>query len=388
MRKVYRTKLPIWPVVVTLFFLVTPLSAIAQEDIAPPKKDGFDSSEKCGKCHDQIFDRWKESMHSRATSDPIFRASYMEAHYKSGGAAAKICLTCHAPTSKFTHGFNLDVSLTSEGITCDFCHSIKSIDRDKDYPFEVDLGNTKYGPNKTGSVKQHEVKYSPLFSDAEFCAACHEYTPGGVPVMTTYSEWKESVYADEGKTCQYCHMPEIEGQIANRVVSERGNKIFSHDLAGSHSIVQLKKSLALKIAGVERKSDRMVVRVNVTNIGSGHRIPTGIPTRKLILYCEVRVPGGKVYKDKIIYEKAIFDKESYELTSDAEIMLGWGTSIAKDNRIYPKETRAETFTFYVPGSKRADISIWVDYLYSPVLMEKTDMRIEMNRTSVISGGHN
>ena len=52
-----------------------------------------------------------------------------------------------------------------------------------------------------------------------------------------------------------------------------------------------------------------------------------MPTRKLILYCEVRAPGGKVYKDKVIYEKAIFDKDGYELTSDADIMLGMPESL-------------------------------------------------------------
>jgi hypothetical protein len=310
----------------------------------------------------------------------------MEAHYKSNGKAAKICLTCHAPTSKYTHGFDLDVSLTSEGISCDFCHSVSAIDREKEFPFTVDLGTTKYGPNKTGNVKQHKVAHSPLHSSAELCASCHEYRPNGVAVMSTYSEWKASVYADEGKQCQYCHMPEVEGQIAGRTPSERGNKIFSHDLAGSHSIIQLKKALALKVASIGRKNDRMVVKVDLTNVGSGHRVPTGIPTRKLILYCEVRAPGGKIYKDKMIYEKAIFDAEGYELTSDAEIMLGYGTTIAKDNRIFPKETRSETFTFYVPDSKRATVSVWVDYLYEPMLMDRTEMRIEMNRVETVSGG--
>ena len=69
--------------------------------------------------------------------------------------------------------------------------------------------------------------------------------------MTTFTEWEESVYADEGKNCQYCHMPQVEGEIATGIVSERGKRIFSHDLAGSHSITQLKKALALKVVSVE-----------------------------------------------------------------------------------------------------------------------------------------
>lgn len=346
---------------------------------------GFTSSEVCGKCHTQIYDRWKESMHSRATADPIFRASYMEAHYKGEGEAERICLRCHAPTTRFTHEYDFDVTPTSEGISCDFCHSMKDVDlENEEYPFEIEFGLVKYGPNRKGDVKQHKVAYSKLHTEARFCASCHEYRPNGVPVMTTYSEWKESVYAEEGKPCQYCHMPEVPGEISDKVTGERGPKIFSHDLAGGHSITQLKKALALKITGVERGEDRMTVRVSLTNTGSGHRVPTGIPTRKLILYCEVRAPGGKVYKDRIVYEKAIFDENGYELTSDADIMLGRGRSLAKDNRIYPKETRSESFTFYVPGNRRASVSVWVDYLYTPVIMQETEMRIEMNRDEMVS----
>ena len=348
-------------------------------------ESGFNSSKVCGKCHSQIYEKWKESMHARATADPIFRASYLEAHYKSAGAAEKLCMRCHAPTTRFTHEYDLNAELTSEGVTCDFCHSVMSVNLDDaEYPFDVDLGLVKHGPNRKGDVKVHDVAYSKLHSEARFCASCHEYNPNGVPVMSTYSEWKKSPYAEEGKPCQYCHMPEITGEISNNVVSERGPKIFSHDLAGGHSVIQLKKALALKITRINRGKGRLTVDVSVTNIGSGHRVPTGIPSRKLMLYCEVRTPGGGVYKDKIVYEKAIFDEDGHELTSDADIMLGHGRSVAKDNRIFPKETRREKFTFYVPESKQALVTVWVDYLYNPVIVQETEMRIEMNRDEAVA----
>lgn len=377
-------------------FTAAPVAALfllfffASVSWAQPEKlrideDGFTSSEVCGKCHTQIFKAWKESMHARAVSDPIFRASYITAIFKKGEEAARLCLKCHSPTTRITHARDLDKSLTAEGITCDFCHSVRGIDIEKlDNPFTIDLGKVKYGPNEKGDVKVHDVAYSESHGKAEFCATCHEYRPNGVPVMSTYSEWKESPYAEEGKQCQYCHMPESKGEISNDVPGRRGGKIFNHHLAGGHSITQLQKALALKISAVERKKDRMTVHVDVTNAGSGHRVPTGVPTRKLILFCEVRIPGGKVYKEKIVYEKAIFDAEGFELTSDADIMLGLGRSVWKDNRIFPKETRKETFTFYLPKNKEARISVWVDYLYEPVILQETEMRIEMNRDEKVS----
>lgn len=377
----FKAIVPLVPVLA----LVLASASSAQTKQLKIDEDGFTSSEVCGKCHTQIFRAWKESMHARAVSDPIFRASYITAIFKQGEEAARMCLKCHSPTTRITHARDLDKSLTAEGITCDFCHSVKAIDMEKaDNQFTVDLGKVKYGPNEKGDVKVHDVAYSELHGKAEFCATCHEYQPNGVPVMSTYSEWKASPYAEEGKQCQYCHMPESKGEISNDVPGRRDGKIFNHHLAGGHSITQLQKALALKISRVDRKKDRMTVHVDVTNSGSGHRVPTGVPTRKLILYCEIRIPGGKVYKEKIVYEKAIFDAEGFELTSDADIMLGQGRSVWKDNRIFPKETRKEAFTFYLPKNKEARISVWVDYLYEPVILQETEMRIEMNRDEKVS----
>ncbi len=365
--------------------IFAPAIVSAQEDKIVINDNGFTSSETCGSCHSQIYDRWKESMHAGAISDPIFRASYMMAFFKDPEKSPKLCLRCHAPTTIMADNPDIEEKIAKEGVTCDFCHSIRGISLDKvGHPFDIDTGKTKYGPHKKGSVKVHDVAYSRLHSSAVLCASCHEYKPGGVPVMTTYSEWKASPYADQGKQCQYCHMPETEGDISNDIKGPRDGKIFDHNLAGGHSITQLQKALALKIVNVTRDKDRMTVNVDVTNVGSGHRVPTGIPTRKLLLFCEVRVPGGKVYKERIVYEKAIFDKNGTELTEDSDIMLGLGASVAKDNRIFPKETRKESFTFYIPGNKEAQVAVWAEYLYRPLLIQAEDMRIEMNRDNIIS----
>ncbi|MBF0171187.1 MAG: hypothetical protein HQK87_08890 [Nitrospinae bacterium] len=367
-----------------LALLVMSASGVMAQGVKINEK-GLDQSKVCLSCHGDIGKRWKESMHARSTSDPIFVASYYEAHYRSGGKAEKLCLRCHAPTAAQTGATMLDDIPATDGISCDFCHSVKDLTGNPEKPFVLDLGVTKYGPNKKGDVKQHTVAYSELHGKADFCASCHEYKMNGVGIMTTFSEWKESVYAEEGKPCQSCHMPEVKGRVADGVTSERGEKVFSHDLAGSHSIAQLKKALALKITRIDRKDDRMTVSVDLTNSGSGHRVPTGIPSRKLILTCEVKAPGGKVFQEKVVYEKVLFDADGYELDNDARIMLGEGRSVAKDNRIFPKETRKETFTFYIPKNKRADVSVRVDYLYKPRIIEETEMRIEMNRDGLSSG---
>lgn len=365
--------------------LLLPHPIAAEQDKITLNEKGFTSSQVCGKCHTQIYQSWKESMHAGSVTDPVFQASYMMAYFKKGPATAKLCLRCHAPTSVMTKDYDLTHELPGEGITCDFCHSLKDVNLDNpDNPFVLDVGKVKRGPNIKGDVKVHDVEYSQLHSSARICASCHEYRPNGVPVMTTYSEWKESIYAEQGTNCQYCHMPESMGEISKNVPGPREGKIFNHNLAGGHSVIQLKKALALKITGVTRQEDRMTVKVDLTNQGSGHRVPTGIPTRKLVLYCEVKVGEGKVYREQVVYEKAIFNSQGQELVHDSDIMLGLGSFVAKDNRIYPKETRQETFTFFIPKGKEALVTAWVDYLYQPVILQPTEMRVEMNLDSVIS----
>jgi hypothetical protein len=66
------------------------------------------------------------------------------------------------------------------------------------------------------------------------------------------------------------------------------------------------------------------------------------------------------------------------------MMLGLGVTIAKDNRIFPKETRKEKFTFYIPEGNKASVLVWVDYLYTPMILQETEMRVEMSRDQVES----
>ena len=160
----FRCDRTLWRLALTLGLLawsaLAPPSGAQQDKIALSEK-GFTSAETCGKCHIQIYQSWKESMHANAVRDPIFEAAYMMAFYKKGAAAAKLCLRCHAPASIVTGDFSLDKGLNTEGITCDFCHSIKDarLEREEN-PFALEVGKVKLGPNIKGDVKIHDVAYS------------------------------------------------------------------------------------------------------------------------------------------------------------------------------------------------------------------------------------
>jgi hypothetical protein len=314
-------------------------------------------------------------MHSQSVSDPIFKTAYIQAYFDSKGEAKKLCMRCHAPVTFINGDYDMEKPITSEGVTCHFCHSIEDVEPLKENPFKLKAGKTIRGPKGTGETDYHISVKSTIHAKSEFCAGCHEYEAGGIKIMGTYSEWKNGPYAKKGIQCQGCHMPQ---QI---VKDEKGRtrRLFSHSLAGGHSLMQLKKAVTVQVAGIERGKDRITVKVELENTGSGHYVPTGMPTRRLVLSCLIKTSDNKALKRKVTYEKVIFDAEGKELLRDSDIMLGLGSLIVKDNRLAPGEKRKERLVFFTDPNVEVAVSVWVEYIYSPSLAQSTEMKVEMSR---------
>ncbi len=97
----------------------------------------FTSSEICGKCHQDIYKAWNEdSAHARSVTDPLFRGAVG----RMRDDETHLCMMCHAPTTLVTEDYAGEMALTAEGITCDFCHSIKAVRLGSRLPFELDVG--------------------------------------------------------------------------------------------------------------------------------------------------------------------------------------------------------------------------------------------------------
>jgi hypothetical protein len=374
-------------IIVLLFFFFIFTGSVSGE----PKieKSGFTSNKVCGECHEDIYSMWKNSLHAQAYEDPIFQAAYMEAYLRGGEDVKVLCLKCHAPTTILTKDYDAKKPLTREGVTCDFCHSIKGIHPDKKKPnqtYDLEPGIRKWGPEADTShcLPYHRAVYSVLHTRSEFCAGCHEYTNDkGVSILSTYSEWKESPYPGKGIQCQNCHMPIVEGNIVNPKIRKDGNRINLHNLAGGHSILKVKEALQIEIVSVNRREDRLIATVAVTNSGSGHKVPTGFPTRKLILSVTVTLPRGKVLEEERVYQKVLLNEEGDRIIRDSEIITE-PVRMAQDNRIEPGERREEVFTFRVPPKKDAFVSARVTYLYKPILLQETEMSIEIDNKELIA----
>ena len=120
--------------------------------------------------------------------------------------------------------------------------------------------------------------------------------------------------------------------------------INDHNIQGGRSIDQVKKAIKVEVKDIKRYPDKMRVSVDVTNAGSGHMIPTGTPSRKMVLDVTVKTATGQMLKDQRVYKKKLIGAGGMEFTKDSDAMCNRST-IASDNRIAPRETRREEFIF-------------------------------------------
>ena len=83
-------------------------------------------------------------MHGGSTTDPIFEASYLQAYAEAGEQARNFCFRCHAPGVYLVKSKEARELFKAEGITCDYCHSVVSVDLQKrNQPFTVKLDGIK-----------------------------------------------------------------------------------------------------------------------------------------------------------------------------------------------------------------------------------------------------
>ncbi|MFQ5843219.1 MAG: hypothetical protein ACE5I8_12380, partial [Thermodesulfobacteriota bacterium] len=120
------------------------------------------------------------------------------------------------------------------------------------------------------------------------------------------------------------------------------------------------------------------------NVGSGHKIPTGTPSRKLLLKVVVRDRSGRLYlEDERVFEKVLMDENKEILKQDHDIILK-AARIFYDNRISPKEAREVWYCFSVPYEdllrdyqQKLLIEAKAMYHYLPTVLAPHRMEIEV-----------
>lgn len=390
---------------ITLFCIFI---AISGHDAIAVQPSDYIQPEVCGGCHSEIYAQWNGSMHAVAHKDPVYLKLFVIASKETNSTFDEFCTKCHSPISIITgekpSADNYKVSEVAEkGISCDFCHTINASTGIANGAFVSSPGKIKYGPFDDSNYSTfHKTAYSELYTKAEFCGMCHDVNHpfNGLPLETTYTEWKQGSY-NQTTPCQDCHMtPGITKFMKNPGRAAAGGpireQIFTHYFVGGNAMIpgllgspehetlakeRLRSAATLEIENIEQTNETIKFNVKVTNVGAGHKIPTGLTEARMVwLNIDVRDKTGKkifssgeMDKDNYIEENAVVYHTVLGDSSGKPTMKVWlADRILSDNRIPPKGQSIETFTFNVPKEAVGPLNISAKLNYISATQELAD----------------
>ncbi|MBI4164101.1 MAG: hypothetical protein HY508_00025 [Acidobacteria bacterium] len=325
------------------------------------------SAEICGDCHREIFAGWKRSAHASAMESRLFQDALKMAELDFGASARKTCLGCHSPVGVQIGDLTLIKKVSWEGVTCDYCHSIREVTTTGTNPHaRVEFSMVKSGPSKEAASTAHGTVYSAVHTSSLACISCHEYTNSqGLAVLTTYSEWQQSHYGKESGGCQSCHMARVQGNVVDpRVKASSRLQLNLHEIPGSHSVTQLNKAIRAQL-NATHQGGQLKVSVQVVNQGAGHSVPTGSPLRQLILELRTAAYNGKEYREERVYRRTVADASGTIINREHLAFLK-GARVVSDTRLAPNQVRTENFTFPVPQGVMSRVDASFYYYYSPM----------------------
>ena len=374
MRKPDRNRivLVLGAVIILLISTSLTLQSQAKEEPNLTVKD-FEDPGICGGCHDRYYSEWQKSLHAQAQVDRLYLAEYEQASKDTEGLTDPFCTKCHSPISYMAGEIPVTSELGMKGISCDFCHTVSASTGIGNGAFENSPGKNKRGPLKDPIAGgYHESAYSELHTKADFCAMCHvvDHPVNGLPIMTTYQEWKQGPYSAEGIACQHCMMVPTKGKAA--ITGAERDQVFGHIFLGGHHEYNLKRAakLTLEVASPITTGKNITVQANVTNSGCGHALPTGVvEVRELWLEVTAKDSSGKpLFQGKQDYRPVFVDENN----KDVGPLFWRAAKILGDNRIAPRETRTETFNFNIPPDAALPIIVDARLLYRLAPQEVAD----------------
>jgi hypothetical protein len=237
-----------------------------------------------------------------------------------------------------------------EGVSCTLCHQIGDVGLGTMASFtggySVDTSTEPpdrqvFGPYEQpfGRPMQMHTGFVPVYSahveTAELCATCHNlYTPyvdaqgnvlGEFPEQTPYTEWQNGGLGGT-VPCQGCHMPQATGGVVISLMPGRlaprqpfyqhwfvgGNALMLGILAGWGGDLEVtadgahfdatqervvdqigERTARLMVESLELEGGFLTVSLKVAAL-TGHKFPTGFPSRRSWLHVTVADAVGKV----------------------------------------------------------------------------------------------
>jgi len=319
---------------------------------------------------------WRSTMMGNASKDPLWRAMVAEEvsnFPQHQELIESTCLKCHSPMGYTQAIYNGQTGysmaelkqdpLANDGVSCTVCHQIKpdNFGTQGSYSgnYIIEADSILYGPYENSdttlmwAIIGYKSQFSPHVNQSELCATCHTlFTPtmdaqgnivGEFPEQTPYIEWKNSIYPSQNVQCQDCHMPKIYDPI---LISGMGNfpartPFWRHTFVGGNVYMQKllrnnSDSLGLTaepehfdstIARTENslkelsvdlststsyRDNFLEVKLYINNL-TGHKIPTGIPFRRMWIHLKVEQGTGNV-----VFESGQWDSTGNIINYDSD----------------------------------------------------------------------
>ncbi|MDQ7057807.1 MAG: multiheme c-type cytochrome [Ghiorsea sp.] len=293
--------------------------------------------EACAQCHESQFNDWKQSLHAKAYS-PGMVGQFADIGHEAGSD----CLRCHAPLEQqlfdsdaqmltslktlrqFPQGVSQDADLEANearlplrhsGVSCAVCH-VRQGQRFGSPRKESQQEGLMAGEAHGGFIA------SKKFEQSSFCTECHQfpqaYAINGKPLENTVKEWQQSRFAEEGKHCQSCHMPDRKHQFKG-----------IHDKAFTRA--------GLDITVFINQNDMPTLQMTSQRIG--HAFPTYV-TPKVTVQAKALDKLGKVL-------------QTWQWDMVREVYFDDGWQEKRDTRLMPDETRM--FAIHTPNHQAVQV---------------------------------
>jgi len=322
---------------------------------------------------------WRASMMANSARDPYWQASVRREtidHASHTEAIQDECAICHMPMARAAahaaggrgqvfalaptaRGQSAQGRLAADGVSCTLCHQIGAdrLGTRQSFvggfvltapaadglrisgPYDVENGLKRTMRSATDATPEQ----AQHIRQSELCATCHTlYTEafgpngevvGSLPEQMPYLEWRHSAFALEpgplaangegGRTCQSCHMPDVQSVPIASVLGEPRERLAQHTFLGGNffmlrmlnrfrgelgvvappqeleaaaqaTLRQLQsETAAIAIERAVVAADRLEAEVTVRNL-TGHKLPTGYPSRRTWLHVTVRDAENRV----------------------------------------------------------------------------------------------
>jgi hypothetical protein len=365
------------------------------------KYEDYEKPQACQSCHTDIYYQWDQAMMSKSYTHHWDEIEYFDlavAHAQKAPELKPVvdgCNGCHTPLAYLAGDVTpprpQEGSRANEGVSCDLCHTITSINGEVPFNFSyvTEPGRIKNGAKPGLESPHHDTRELELFKQTEFCGNCHnEKNPYGVWVKSTQLEWQEGPYSREHVPCFQCHMPKAPGRSAKMA---KFGMVAQHLFHGAHDPGKVRGAIEVRMHPNEREiffDEAVTVSIQLFNAKAGHKIPTG-SVEDRILWLDVTATDSEGKKYHLPVDRKGFDQEEYTIASDAlayqdmglpkgiENFTGvlrdgvpsgdrifrmpyfdpegrmtiqqWNTkTLGVDYRIGPRETKIETYTWNLP----------------------------------------